>query len=370
VTTCADRARADGLVRARLRGLPAPWPSPAPPGLARAVVERAVHHRVHALLHRSRPAASGWPAAVAEPLAALARMEALGEMLRTRELARVLRALAERGVPSLVWKGAALAHTLYAFPSLRPRDDADVLVRRADRERAQAVLRELGYARAPRVAGELVEQQAPFLRDDRLGCRHVVDLHWRVWNRPVLRDLPLEELRTRSRPLPALGPAARAPDAPDALLLACVHAFAHHAGQDRPLVWSWDGVLLARTLDPAGWDAFAGRAARRGVRGLCAAGLEDARRLGAPVPPRVLAALAAGPEEPSARLLRAGPARLLWEDWRAWPGLRRKLRFLRELALPDADYVRRRSGARTRTALAGAYLRRAAARLGGAPWPS
>src|SRR5262249_1172510 len=50
------------------------------------------------------------------------------EMMRRRELVRILKILADVGIGVLVFKGAALGRTHYPAPHLRPRSDTDLLI--------------------------------------------------------------------------------------------------------------------------------------------------------------------------------------------------------------------------------------------------
>ena len=106
----------------------------------------------------------------------------MDDVARTRELVRVAGALEDAGCQPIVFKGAALAHTHYRQPWLRPRLDIDVLVAERGREPASRALRGLGYERLPFVSGRLVMYQEPLVRAEAGGLEHVVDLHWRVAN--------------------------------------------------------------------------------------------------------------------------------------------------------------------------------------------
>ncbi|UCE84677.1 MAG: nucleotidyltransferase family protein, partial [Deltaproteobacteria bacterium] len=287
--------------------------------------------------------------------------EAVSEMIRSGELARALCALAAAGMRGVLMKGAALAHTIYASPCLRPRADADLLVHERDREAAERVLARCGYTRAPRIAGKRIEYQAPYYRDAH-GLRHVIDLHWRVFNRQVLADrFPFDELAARAVRVPAIAEAARALDPVDALLVACLHAPAHHRGQRRPLVEAYDAHRLASDFAPDDWRELARRAAARGVRRLCLRGLREAqRRFGTALPGHVVDAFsdADSERERSARLLGAGRSDPFWNDVRAIPGWTGRLRFLYEAAFPSAAFVSHQYGVRSRALLPLLYLHR------------
>src|SRR5207247_8298772 len=122
--------------------------------------------------------------------------EALLEAGRESELRGVLSGFAAAGVPALVIKGAALAYSRYPEPWLRHRNDNDVLVRGDGAKAAGCVLSMLGYQPgANALPGELANHQLPYVKTDRLGFRHVVDLHWKISNRPLFANvLTFDEL--------------------------------------------------------------------------------------------------------------------------------------------------------------------------------
>ncbi|NKQ34748.1 MAG: nucleotidyltransferase family protein, partial [Chloroflexi bacterium] len=63
-------------------------------------------------------------------------------------LAKMLTVLGEAGIETLALKGAALAHTVYPEPGLRPMRDLDILVPAAQAEEAQGVLLGIGFQAA------------------------------------------------------------------------------------------------------------------------------------------------------------------------------------------------------------------------------
>ncbi|MFI5208200.1 MAG: nucleotidyltransferase family protein, partial [Gemmatimonadales bacterium] len=67
------------------------------------------------------------------------------ELLRGREITRVLGALQARGIESILLKGTALAYSVYVAPALRPREDTDLLIRAGDAEAVRRVMKNLGY---------------------------------------------------------------------------------------------------------------------------------------------------------------------------------------------------------------------------------
>jgi hypothetical protein len=320
-------------------------PSGAPPAaqvLARARAER-VHLLVADAVAHAAEGAGLFPAAEIERLAGEIRAAAVEDVARTRELLRVVGALERAACQPIVFKGAALAHTHYGRPWLRPRLDVDVLVAERGRERASRVLRDLGYERPPFVSGRLVMYQEPLVRAEAGGLEHVVDLHWRVANpQAVSRVLSHAEIAARSVTVPVPGGDLRVPCPADALVLACVHRAAHH--QDaQDLLWLFDIHLLASGLAEADWRTVVGTARAGAVTALCARGLAlVVERFGTVVPSWVTAGLAP-PEftEASAVFLRAGltPAGRLRSDLNAL-AVADRARLLVEIVVPPKSYMR------------------------------
>ena len=124
----------------------------------------------------------------------------------------MLSALDRAGVSPLLVKGAHLAHTVYASPSLRPRLDTDVLVRDDECARLRAALEEIGYSPVPHVTGEVAFGQFQYGRTDESGARHTIDVHRRLANPKAFADrLSYEELREGAETIDALAPTAHGP---------------------------------------------------------------------------------------------------------------------------------------------------------------
>ncbi len=285
----------------------------------------------------------GWPAAARTRLARLARAAVGTELLQGREAARALEALGAAGIPTLLFKGTALAYTGYPRPSLRPRNDTDLLVRPADAPRARAVLEGIGYVATNYSGGEVLFRQFELQFEDTFGLAHALDVHWSVSTQAVFADLfDFDEVARESIPVPALGAHARAFGPVHALLLACVHPAMHHRNEER-LIWLYDVHLLAARLTPARWERLADLAVTRAVAAVCLHGLTRARaRLGTSVPESVLVRLGAAARraEPSARYLEAD-RRWGSELASSWGALRwrERLALLREIAFPSPSYM-------------------------------
>jgi hypothetical protein len=325
------------------------------------LVALARQHRVHLLAEQSLARLATDPATPAwGELRVEARVAALRDMVRVRELARVIAALEAAGCAPVVFKGAALAFTHYHDSWRRPRLDADVLVDRSKRGRAAATLASLGYTRPPMTAGRYVMHQEMHVRPDAVVGEHVVDLHWRLANPNVLAELPGHaDLRARAVPVVTPEGELRAASPPDALLIACVHRAAHH-GSSGELLWLYDIHLVASRLTAEEW-ALLGTVARRSrVAALVSDGLEaSARTFGDSVPAAVRASLAAPGPEASAVFLHAGlrPLDRLRADVAAL-GAAGGARLIAEHLFPPASYMREKYGLRAGAMLPLAYARR------------
>jgi hypothetical protein len=332
-------------------------------------LERAARHRVHILLaDRWIPlAAAGDPAlrAIRDVLTETLRAAVVVDAIRDAECRRVYAALSGAGVRAAVLKGAALAHTLYRAPYLRPRCDTDILIDREDARAVARLLIDLGYEADIETSGDLVTAQSHFSRVDAYGTRHPWDVHWRVSNAHAMADiLSLDRIETTG-----LRPAALeglvAPCAADALLLACVHRVAHH--RDGPdLIWLYDIHLLAHRLSAPQWDEFAAYAETSGAWPLCARGLVRSRdRFKTELPGGIGEAAARDGDLPIAGFAPGSrEIDVLRVNLRALPTWSDRARLLKQHLFPPAAFVVEKYRVANRAALPWAYLRRIVA---GAP---
>ena len=285
-----------------------------------------------------------------ERLNAATRAYAAWEMGHRRALADALASLAAAGIEPVLFKGTALAYSVYPNPVLRTRADTDLIVPPDERERVTSALLRCGFV--PEVS---VESGQTSLVRAGPGGLHGLDVHWQVNNSAVLSRLfTYQELRADAVPLTALAPEALAASPVHALLLACMHRGTHrhnpyyvsgepHFGGDR-LIWLYDLHLLAQSFRERDWHSFISRAETKGLLGVCADGLDLAREcFSTNVPEHVRDAMSRPrSREAASAYLSAGPWTQHWLDFQAQHGARRKARHLRELLFPPAEYMRAR----------------------------
>lgn len=247
------------------------------------------------------------------------RMEGLRRYSRIRSMlvmwsaAEAIEALSAASIEVMVLKGTALAGGVYDDPALRPMVDSDLLVRPVDLPGAVQVLEGLGYQGTSRGDRRemIVRHGLAFQRRDGVE----IDLHWmphrslaspglsRTFPRlPWEAGLAPDEWWARARPIAVGDATALAPAPTDLLLHVCLHGA--YSGANGRLRWAADAAALLRADETAiDWDLLVAQARRRRASHTLAAALgylHEAQSL--PVPPEVVAALAAAAEGPRARV--------------------------------------------------------------------
>ena len=357
-----------------LRNEPDPWPANWDDAASiEAVGKAAIYHGIAGLLVERAAAIGDWPAGTMSRLRDQARAQAMWELRHHQLLARLLAAWNAAGVRALVMKGTALAYDLYGSPAARSRADTDLLVPADQAARAKAILTEQGYAKG--VLGGVNEKfalQQPWTLALANGGSHSIDLHWQVMNAPSLQDLlTFAECYAEARPLPRLSPEAMTMDRVRLLIHTCLHRTMHcntpyvvdgRAFHDSGrLIWSYDIRLLAEALDEGQWRQFIGLAAAGGVSRVCRDGLQAASAsLGAPIPGHVLDSLAqsSSGDRNSLYFVRSRSLGRAWQDIRAFPGLRPKLRYALARIVPDPRFVRAKYPGMAHSSLSLLYARR------------
>ncbi|MBN1890289.1 MAG: nucleotidyltransferase family protein [Thermoflexales bacterium] len=272
--------------------------------------------------------------------------------LHERELKRVLQALSAQGVQPVMFKGAALAYTVYPAPACRPMGDLDLWVMAEEIPQARAALEAIGYAchtKSRRPLAMMKQNSGELQMVSAQAGSGLVELHWGTFAGEWLsRAANVDEagLRARGVGLSLVGHEVLALAPEDALIQLAVHWAINHQ-----LAYPWlralvDVVLLARA-QPVDWQVLAQRARAWRVSAAVwlvlslaveLAGLEEARPAVSQLAPSrqrawLLDRLANAASVVEMRDLREGGARFVylllmaerWQDaarlfWRAlWP---------------------------------------------------
>jgi hypothetical protein len=279
-----------------------------------------------------------------------------GSLLRNvhllSELEAVLAALQGEGITPILLKGAALLHSVYVEPALRPMADLDLLLRQEQMAAALRVLAAAGYVpvRPETRAGLAIEYENELLLQKPDSSSIPLELHWSLFDSPHhQRLIPMGWWWQSAVPVQPelfsahiLGPEAQ-------VLHLCAHIVLHHQG--RGLRWLHDiAEVIYFYQDRLDWDLLLSRAVEydlllplqqilpRVVEGW-----------GTPLPAGIrerLQGLKPSPAEMRVfRRLTASErpvARRFWDDLSAMPGWKRRLRYGLGSLFPTPDYMRRR----------------------------
>ena len=349
---------ADELLCALLRGEAPAWPTGGGDDLEARLIERARYHGVMPLAHdhfqRDPNVARSWPSAVVHACRGAALAQVAWELSHIHTLRQALTGLADIGVQPVLFKGTALAFSLYPESTFRPRADTDLIIPPASRFLVAQKLGSIGFHQVHGVACEFVSYEASFERGE-LGLRHTLDLHWRMhYSQYQSRLFPYEDLRKRARPLPELGSNAWGVSAVDGLLIACLHRSNDlrvpqwdgnqpSYGSDR-LIWLYDVHLLIECLTSKELAEFVNQAERKGLSALCWECIELTQVcFHTRVPDTLRKVLSSrGAAESVTRYQDGGRWRQRWLDWMATEGVKRKIGYVAEHLFPDEGYLRNR----------------------------
>lgn len=180
-------------------------------------------HRVSGLVHEAMSPRGG---PVEMPEWVSARLERRYERAARRairlnhELGRVLSALVDRGIEVVLLKGAALVHTVYADPALRPMGDLDLLVPEDRLDDAERVVLGLGYEffDSPEARALAREKHRHYPRLTKEEGRYAVELHRHIVEKGSPLNFDVAELWSSARPVPPDGSRLRVLSAEDQLV--------------------------------------------------------------------------------------------------------------------------------------------------------
>jgi hypothetical protein len=210
-------------------------------------------------------AAAAPPKPVRDALRQDARLSEIRVARGLEQLERAVAALNAAGAEPLLLKGALFAVRNYRSPGLRPFSDLDLLVPRAERERAAEALLGLGYARYrdrnQREVGWWDENHHHWGFAPESGLR--VELHWDLAPPTSGVRLDAAALWARSERLDCPGGRGRALALEDELVHLAVHAAKHQLRV--PLRQYADLAALLATSPPPDWEAVRRRAAEAGA---------------------------------------------------------------------------------------------------------
>jgi len=265
--SAASARRADMLLRG-----PVDWP------LLSEIAER----------HRISQRVYGYLLFQAAPLVPPAELRRIGDRFYARahrnammwsELHRVHRALEDRGVPAIPFKGPLSAVAFYGSAAYRDFADLDVLIRRHDLPEAHVALAAVGYrleepyGRYPAVLGLSTEYAFPY-RHAETGSR--LELHCELAPSYFAFRLKTDDAFARAAAKPWNGTVFRSLCDEDTVLTLSMHGAKH--------CWLWLDLICSlaaalRTAPNLDWPVLIARAAALGATRMLLVGLALARDL-------------------------------------------------------------------------------------------
>ncbi|OFV95371.1 MAG: hypothetical protein A3H28_02200 [Acidobacteria bacterium RIFCSPLOWO2_02_FULL_61_28] len=224
------------------------------------ILERAKAHEVYPLVYWNLKNVGfpGVPESARRELESRFRMNALRNSLCAQELAHLLRALHNAGIPAIPLKGLLLAELLYGDITLRVCGDMDILVPRRSVLRAFDLLVTRGYvAQSPRwfLAERRLRNnfECALSRSDG-SLEYTIELHWGVLVEAADDDGSMMALWAEAREKNVLGAPAYNLSLEGQLLLLAAHAARHNW---QGLKWLVDIHVLCHELcrrQDLAWD--------------------------------------------------------------------------------------------------------------------
>jgi hypothetical protein len=145
---------------------------------------------------------------------------------RTNALVEILDHFSDKGIDTILLKGMALIHSLYAKKSLRPMGDMDILVRPEQALLAQQALREIGYNAGDRKQGYLYDHHhLPVATRSQNGLLIQVEIHHDALSGDVASSITFDAVADKRRPISVEGRRTATLGHLDMLRHLCHHAF-------------------------------------------------------------------------------------------------------------------------------------------------
>ena len=251
----------------------------------------AEHHRVYPLVYQSLSTLvnSVVPEHVIGVLRKKGWENSSKTLQMTGELVKVLQAMEENGIRTIVLKGFPLGSMLYGNLALRPSRDLDILVWPEDLERARNAVENLGYEQMSPSSVMTPEQVQNWMKKNHhFGYWHrdqeiCLELHWRLGHYGL--EMPLQEIENSLAEVKIGGQAVCVLGTEEQLLFLILHGAGHAWFR---LKWLCDvGVMLRQGA--FSWERLYGLSEHLGVEALLNQAVMLALHLlQAPVPDRVV----------------------------------------------------------------------------------
>jgi len=278
------------------------------------------------------------------------------------ELRKLLRTFRDQRVPCLPLRGLALAERLYGTVPPRPMGDIDLLVRKEDVHRVQALFRALGFSEMDRRPGFASAFSYTLEFFVERSVMVIVEPHWTIAYPPFADRIDMEAVWSRCTRARVVGEETLSLGREDLLVHLCLH-LTHR--DDAPFLWLYElDRYIRQESDAMRWDLVLSLSHEVGIERLVGHALNEAvAKLGAPVPADVLDALdgRSGQTRPLAqRLVETAKVDGVESlaTFFAVKGLGAKFRYARSLMFPHPEFMMLQYGLTHRRQLPTTYARR------------
>ena len=263
----------------------------------------ASYHGLIPLLHKHLPADLA-PSHILSRL----KLQSVGNTQNVLHLLgkqrKLYRLFQDNNVPLAILKGSVLSQMAYGEIALRQAGDIDVLISRADFDRARQLLESLGYQMTPaltetQLSSHLASHcEIQFVRDDWFT---VVDLHWALAPKNFVFKLETSEVMSRLQRVSLAGTEIETLATEDLVLYLSMHGAKHLW---RALEWITSLGELIRSAESIAWETVIQRAREAHATRMLALGLRLVERVSdVTIPAQVFRAV--DPEEAMRRMANA-----------------------------------------------------------------
>ncbi len=271
-----------------------------------------------------------------------------GEAFKREALLELFSAFYEAGLNrQILFKGTALAYSIYQEPWLRPRTDSDCLIDYSQLAEYESVFRQQGFEKLLSIQGKFISYQQTFVKPLSNQLYLNIDLHWKINNRQVLAStITLDDLCARAQSLDRLDHRIMIPHPVDSLLISSLHRLGHHHREER-LIWLYDIHILIESFTQDDWQILLESAKQRKLTAITLDALALCRRLFESTVPgdviKEMGELSLAYEPSQIFLHRDLPEwRFFLNDVKHLPSWASRLQLLRETFFPDAKYLKAR----------------------------
>ncbi len=318
--------------------------------------KRARQQGVSVLL--TEAGASTLPPGQFEQIKADTVAQILWETQHIHAVAKITACLTESGIDHVIFKGTALAYSVYADPCARVRGDTDILVSPDMFETACTALESAGFTMSLSGVPRYLEHARTFQITSDHGIMHVFDLHHQISWCPVPGSaLTFREIFKSSRVLETGNGCIRTPAAHINYAIAALHREISLTGiyltdakdvaeKDR-MIWTIDLWYLAQSFSDNDWEALGVLARETGLSNVVARTfpiLKD--RFDFELLPHVPETFSVGRNSPVETFLNASKARRMWIKFNRTQTLGARAQTIRELLFPPREYMEANFGDR------------------------